>query len=56
MLQGAWMLDDQVAGYLFKNGDYHTFLTVKEAGHMVPSYKPKEALAFFTRFIKGKPI
>jgi len=53
---GQWLVDDQVAGYVFKGGDYLTYLTVKEAGHMVPTYKPKQALAFFTRFIQGKPI
>ena len=32
-----------------------TFLTVKAAGHMVPTFKPAEALAMVTRFVRGEP-
>jgi len=52
----AWMVDDQVAGYKLIFGTNLTYITIKEAGHMVPTYKPAQALAFFSRFIQGKPI
>jgi hypothetical protein len=31
----AWMLNNQVAGYKLGLGDNLTFITIKEAGHMV---------------------
>ena len=34
-------------------GDDFAFLTIRLAGHMVPQYQPKAALAFFGRFLKG---
>lgn len=33
-----------------------TFSTVLGAGHEVPSYKPKSALALVTHFLEGKPL
>jgi serine carboxypeptidase-like clade 1 len=40
----AWIVDDQVAGYVKvlggrTGGPSLTYATVKEAGHMVPTYK-----------------
>jgi len=52
----AWFAGGQVAGYKMILGDNLQWLTVKGAGHMVPGYKPLEALAFFSRFISGQPI
>lgn len=31
-----------------------TFITVKEAGHLVPGYQPERAYAMLTRFLAGK--
>ncbi|KAJ0935738.1 putative carboxypeptidase D [Helianthus annuus] len=31
-----------------------TFVTIRGAGHFVPSYQPGRALAFFTSFLEGK--
>jgi hypothetical protein len=48
-----------VAGYVtdYELAGVHnfTFLTVREAGHMVPQYQPVRALALFTRWLHGEP-
>lgn len=54
-----WLVDSQVAGYVTSyqtsgQGSFD-FMTVKGAGHMVPQYKPAQALAMFTRFINNEP-
>jgi hypothetical protein len=59
-----WFLTDaggaqQVAGYarvydspkLPTGGRLFAYATVKDAGHMVPTFKPAEALALFTKFL-----
>ncbi|KAI3853691.1 hypothetical protein MKW98_025208 [Papaver atlanticum] len=51
-----WYFNDQVAGYTQGYAHNLTFLTVKGSGHTVPEYKPKEALAFFTRWFRGKNL
>jgi serine carboxypeptidase-like clade 1 len=55
----AWLVDNQVAGYVkgfqFPMGSL-TFATVKNAGHMVPTYQPKPALEMFSRFIHDQPL
>lgn len=51
-----WYFGDQVAGYTQGYEHGLTFLTVKGSGHTVPEYKPKEALAFFSRWLAGSPI
>lgn len=33
-----------------------TFITIKEAGHMVPQYQPQRALAFFRRWLANEPF
>ncbi|AQK43186.1 Serine carboxypeptidase-like 20 [Zea mays] len=49
-----WYFGDQVAGYTEGYGHNITFLTIKGAGHAVPEYKPKEALAFYSRWLAGE--
>ncbi|CAN6242191.1 unnamed protein product [Urochloa humidicola] len=51
-----WYYGNQVAGYTQGYDHNLTFLTVKGAGHSVPEYKPKEALAFYSRWLAGKRI
>ncbi|CAD7703457.1 unnamed protein product [Ostreobium quekettii] len=52
----AWMDDDeQVAGYTVEFGNL-VFATVKGAGHMVPQYKPVQALLMFSRFLERKTV
>ncbi|XP_076957529.1 serine carboxypeptidase 1-like [Bidens hawaiensis] len=49
-----WMYQGEgVGGYVvgYKN---LTFVTIRGAGHLVPSYQPGRALAFFTSFLEGK--
>ncbi|XP_031382927.1 serine carboxypeptidase 1-like [Punica granatum] len=52
----SWLSNKQVAGYLQAYDKNLTFLTIKGAGHMVPQYKPMEALDFYSRWLDGKPI
>jgi serine carboxypeptidase-like clade 1 len=51
-----WFFGKQVAGYTQGYDHNLTFLTIKGAGHAVPEYKPKEALAFYSRWLAGKKI
>ena len=46
----------KVAGYVTKFAKNFTFATVRDAGHMVPRYKGKEALAMITRWLQMKEI
>ena len=46
---------NQIAGYV-KQFERISFLTVKGAGHMVPSDKPKEAFEMFNRFTNDLPF
>jgi len=50
-----WYVNSQVAGYV---KDYGTirFATIKGAGHMVPQYRPPQALYFFTQFLADQPF
>ncbi|KAI3922163.1 hypothetical protein MKX01_005852 [Papaver californicum] len=48
-----WYTQKQVGGYA---GEYEnlTFVTIRGAGHFVPSYQPARALTFFKSFLQGK--
>ncbi|XP_059650037.1 uncharacterized protein LOC132295764 [Cornus florida] len=48
-----WYTQGEVGGYAvgYKN---LTFVTIRGAGHFVPSYQPARALAFFSSFLDGK--
>jgi len=48
-----WEVDGRVAGQ-WKSANGLTFLTVYEAGHLVPHDKPVEALAMLHRWVEGK--
>jgi len=50
-----WFVNNQVAGYVTTYKGL-TYATVKGSGHMVPQYRPPQALAFFTRFLNGQPL
>lgn len=55
-----WLVKDddgysQIAGYV-KQFERISFLTVKGAGHMVPTDKPKEAYEMFSRFTSDLPF
>lgn len=55
----TWSMDGQTAGYIttfktpFSKDSRFAFMTVHGAGHEVPTYKPKEALDLFQRYLKG---
>ncbi|KAI3667884.1 hypothetical protein L6452_42954 [Arctium lappa] len=51
-----WQVDGQVSGFVQGYSNGLTFLTVKGSGHTVPEYKPKEALAFYSRWLEGRKI
>ncbi|KAJ0637572.1 putative carboxypeptidase D [Helianthus annuus] len=45
-----WYLNDEVGGFavVYEN---LTFVTVRGAGHFIPSFKPDRALALFSSFL-----
>jgi len=47
----SWSINGQVAGYMTKYQMGFQFVTVKGAGHMVPEYKPVEALTMFSKYL-----
>ncbi|XP_076887211.1 serine carboxypeptidase 1-like [Bidens hawaiensis] len=49
-----WSLNGEVAGYVV-GYESLTFLTVRGAGHFIPSYQPARAYALFSSFLDGKP-
>ncbi|MFS7920593.1 putative carboxypeptidase D [Helianthus anomalus] len=48
-----WVYKGEVGGYV-EGYDNLTFVTIRGAGHFVPSYQPGRALAVFTSFLEGK--
>jgi len=50
-----WFVNNQVAGYV-REYQGLTYATIKGAGHMVPQYKPPQALYFFTQFLNQQPF
>ena len=54
-VQGLHKHEDQVAGMTWKLQNF-TFASVKNAGHMVPLDKPKEAAVLLESFIKGHEL
>ena len=55
----TWVVDGQTAGYSttfktpFGKESRFAFMTVHGAGHEVPTYKPKEALDLFQRYLQN---
>ncbi|XP_038067409.1 lysosomal protective protein-like [Patiria miniata] len=49
-----WIYDHQVAGFV-QDYDQVSFMTVKDAGHMVPSFKPGASLQMISNFLSNKP-
>ncbi|KAL0912389.1 hypothetical protein M5K25_018357 [Dendrobium thyrsiflorum] len=49
----AWYLNKEVGGYVVQYEGL-TFVTVRGAGHEVPSYQPKRALEMISSFLLGK--
>ena len=50
----SWISGDQVAGFV-KEYENVTFMTVKNAGHMVPTNAPGPALQMISNFLSNKP-
>eukprot|EP01061_Rhynchopus_euleeides_P016692 TRINITY_DN27_c0_g2_i1.p2 TRINITY_DN27_c0_g2~~TRINITY_DN27_c0_g2_i1.p2 ORF type:complete len:487 (+),score=222.00 TRINITY_DN27_c0_g2_i1:53-1462(+) len=49
-----WYASEGVpAGYLTQYTKDFSFLTIRLAGHMVPTFQPDASLTFFTRFLEG---
>nr|GEU88059.1 serine carboxypeptidase II-3-like [Tanacetum cinerariifolium] len=47
------MYEGEVDGYVVGYENL-TFVTIRGAGHFVPSYQPARGLAFFSSFLEGK--
>jgi len=58
-LWSTWFVDGQTAGYIttfktpFSKESRFAFMTVHGAGHEVPTYKPKEALDLFQKYLQN---
>ncbi|KAK1370452.1 Carboxypeptidase [Heracleum sosnowskyi] len=51
-----WLVHEQVGGYTEVYEGNLTFATVRGAGHEVPSYQPRRALALISHFLNGTPL
>ncbi|XP_058077425.1 serine carboxypeptidase II-3-like [Magnolia sinica] len=51
-----WLLKREVGGYTVEYKGDITLVTVRGAGHEVPSYQPPRALALIQSFLLGKPL
>ncbi|KAL2535978.1 Serine carboxypeptidase-like 40 [Forsythia ovata] len=51
----AWYLNDEVGGYVVEYKGL-TFVTVRGAGHLVPSDQPQRALTMILSFLQGIPL
>ncbi|KAK4477054.1 hypothetical protein RD792_016256 [Penstemon davidsonii] len=49
----AWYNQGEVGGYAVEYQNV-TFVTIRGAGHFVPSYQPERAFTFFSSFLEGK--
>ncbi|KAE8673493.1 Serine carboxypeptidase II-3 [Hibiscus syriacus] len=47
-----WSTDEEVGGYVVEY-DGLTLVTVRDAGHLVPSYQPARALTMISSFLEG---
>jgi carboxypeptidase C (cathepsin A) len=52
----SWHTNGQVSGWTKKWSNDVTFVTVRGAGHMVPTSKPVESLIMFERFLNNQPM
>ncbi|GAB4832493.1 Serine carboxypeptidase-like 40 [Ancistrocladus abbreviatus] len=51
-----WFIKGEVGGYAQIYEEGLTFVTVRGAGHQVPSYQPLRALALIKHFLDGTPL
>ncbi|XP_074347977.1 serine carboxypeptidase-like 40 [Apium graveolens] len=51
-----WLINQEVGGYTEVYEGNLTFATVRGAGHTVPSYEPRRALALISHFLNGNPL
>ncbi|XP_072974947.1 serine carboxypeptidase II-3-like isoform X3 [Typha angustifolia] len=51
-----WSINNEVGGYSILYDDNLTFVTVRGAGHEVPSYQPLRALVLVQIFLEGKQL
>ncbi|KQJ90882.1 putative serine carboxypeptidase-like 23 [Brachypodium distachyon] len=48
-----WTSKEEVGGYVQQYAGGFTFLSVRGAGHLVPSFQPERALVMLSAFLKG---
>ena len=52
-----WVAGEMVVGYVTQYAENNfTFATMRDAGHMVPRYKPKAAFEMFSNFFHKQPF